>query len=553
MIDIFISIVNMSITASIVALMVMLLRIPLKKAPRIFSYALWGVVMFRLIFPISFTSIFSLMPTPTNILPQDFVSTLNPVTQIADTSVNMVTDSTMPIVTHIVETSPSISVTYVASFVWIFGFIILLIFALVGYVSLKRRVRFATLICDNIYETDYIKTPFVLGFILPKIYFPTTIDPSRHDYILKHEQIHIKRRDYLIKPFAYIVFALHWFNPLMWIAYFLMSKDMEMSCDEAVLKKTDKDIRKEYSTSLLSLSVKRVSLLSPTAFSIGEGNVMERITNVLRFKKSANWVVVLSVVVVSLFLIGFSSDRILAIDAPSGSHGNVYMNSLRFDIDNWSIDDNGARVASHEQAHEIGLQILNTYFSAYRHDWGRFGSDSFSLISHPAFYDENGNTHVQPWAGRVFANELTIIEDDVWGNSYFYAPIFLFDIDTETGQLTSTVYVTPPEYISTDIVPFTFSFEEAVEIYGNALQEVSSHKNSEYVDMLLDFSLEFVGRAGYHDSEVVDIDLINSWSNFYENHVGTVVTVSFTSGKEAHIYFRVFETQFTIEGLRLDF
>jgi len=275
----FITILNMSITASVVALAVMLARVPLKRAPKIFSYVLWSVVLFRLVFPFSIESVFSLMP--------------------ASQSTNAT-----------VSAPNSVGVFFeVAGYIWLIGFIALLAYALIGYISLKRRVYFATLVRDNIFESDRINTPFVLGFISPKIYFPVTIDPSQHDYILKHEQIHIKRRDYLVKPFAYVVFAMHWFNPLMWISYFLMSKDMEMSCDEAVLREANEDIRNDYMTSLLSLSTKRVSLLNPIAFAFGESNVKERVVNVLFFKKPAKWIVAVSVLAVAFFLVGFASDR----------------------------------------------------------------------------------------------------------------------------------------------------------------------------------------------------------------------------------------------------
>jgi len=322
MTGLFIAIVNMSITASVVALAVMLARIPLGKAPKIFSYTLWGVVLFRLVFPFSIESVFSLMPT--NAIPQDIILSHNPSTgiQLFDAPLNTTVSGTLQAVIPGNGTNPIHMTLVVAGYVWLVGFIALLLFAVIGYVSLKRRVYYATLVRDNIYETDKIKTPFVLGFIRPKIYFPATIDLSRHDYILKHEQVHIKRCDYLIKPLAYIAFALHWFNPIMWISYFLMSKDMEMSCDEAVLSKINDDIRSDYSTSLLSLSTVKVGFLSPIAFAFGKSNVKERVVNVLSFKKSGKWVVVVSTVAVMAFFAGFASNRttLAAIEVPGEQH-----------------------------------------------------------------------------------------------------------------------------------------------------------------------------------------------------------------------------------------
>jgi len=321
---VFIAILNMSITASVVALAVMLVRIPLRKAPKIFSYALWGVVLFRLVFPFSIESVFGLIPTVTaNAIPvvlPELPMVEQPVEMpvFAGGAISSISSAGAGSGVNLVHTFFEI-----AGYVWLAGFVALLIYAAIGYAKLKRRVFFATLVRDNIFESDRITTPFVLGFIRPKIYFPTAV--SQHDYILKHEQTHIKRRDYLIKPFAYIVLALHWFNPIIWLSYCLMSRDMEMSCDEAVLREASEDIRGEYSTSLLNLCVNRASLLNPIAFSFGESNVKERVVNVLSFKKSTRWVMVVCVIAVAVFMVGFASNRVVTIvDIPNeyGTYAN---------------------------------------------------------------------------------------------------------------------------------------------------------------------------------------------------------------------------------------
>ena len=345
---IFLTILNMSITASIVALTVMLVRIPLKKAPRIFSYALWGVVLFRLVCPMSVESRLSFMPAPTFVIPQDIVYSQTPAIQagmkIVDAPINEAINNALPPVgSEINGANSNISISSessapvgqennttlapkdaehaspmsgmnpihaffnIAAYVWLFGFAALLIYAVIGYIRLKRRVYFATLVRDSIYETDKIETPFVLGFIRPKIYVPTGIDPKQQCHILTHEYTHIKRRDYLIKPFAFIVFALHWFNPIMWAAYMLMSNDMEMSCDEAVLSKTSEDIRGVYSESLLNLSVGKFGLLTTLAF--GKSNVKSRVRNVLKFKKPSRGIVIAVAVLVAVLSAGFAVDR----------------------------------------------------------------------------------------------------------------------------------------------------------------------------------------------------------------------------------------------------
>ncbi|MDR2713501.1 MAG: M56 family metallopeptidase [Clostridiales bacterium] len=329
----FITVLNMSITASIVALAVMLIRLPLKKAPKIFSYLLWGVVLFRLACPFSIESAFSLMPMPTNMISQDIVYWQNPaapagirfIDRYAFATVNNASLPAIPESSAATNAgnelpiSPKNSLTPIYTFfkiggyVWLIGFLALLSYAAIGYIRLKRRVYYATLVRDNIFETDIIEMPFVLGFIHPKIYVPLGIDPLEHDYILQHEQTHIRRYDYLIKPFAFIIFALHWFNPLMWLAYFLMAKDIEMSCDEAVLRKADQDIRSVYSSSLLNLSVKRGALLAPLAF--GESPLKDRVKNVLNFKKPSWLSIVVMIVFVTIFSLGFTVNK--ANSAPS--------------------------------------------------------------------------------------------------------------------------------------------------------------------------------------------------------------------------------------------
>jgi len=304
MISLFVTILNMSITASIVALAVILVRILLKKVPKVFSYALWSVVLFRLLFPFSIESVLRLMLTFTNTRAENVEMTFLQGEPFLDIPLLVATQHA------ILEVENGINFSYtffqVASFLWLTGFVSMSLYGIIGYVRLKRRVYFATRVRDNIFETDNIKTPFVLGFFRPKIYFPTSVDPLQHDHILKHEQAHIKRCDHLIKPFAYVALALHWFNPLIWLSYILMSKDMEMSCDEAVLRNVKDDMRKDYAISLLQLSTCKNSLLSPIAF--GESNVKERVMNVLKFKKSKKWIITVSIIAVCAFVISFASN-----------------------------------------------------------------------------------------------------------------------------------------------------------------------------------------------------------------------------------------------------
>ncbi len=294
------TVLNMSITASYVAIAIIIARLFLYKAPKIFSYALWVVLLFRLLCPFTFESTVSLIPVNSQPIPQDIIYVENPIIEtginIIDNRINTSIHNSLPPVNQAVSVNPMGGIMEIGSTVWIIGVLFLLIYGIITFFKLKNKLLISTLVHDNIYETDRISTPFVLGFIKPKIYIPTDLAKSEINYIIKHEQTHIKRYDYIIKLIAFITLTIHWFNPLIWLSYFLMSKDMEMSCDESVMKIFNEDIRSSYSTSLLSLSAKQSGLLVPLAF--GESNVKSRIKNVLNYKKPTLWVIIVLIIII---------------------------------------------------------------------------------------------------------------------------------------------------------------------------------------------------------------------------------------------------------------
>lgn len=295
----FITVLNMSLTASYVALVVIFIRMILGKFPKIFSYVLWAAVWFRLLCPVSFKSPLSLVPIKSPI-PYDIATVINPTVGFGIESIDSVINQ--PIKSSVSLANPAAGLNHmgiimeIATAVWLLGIAVILCYSILSYFRLKARHSTATIYKDNIYETDRIKTPFVLGFIRPKIFIPTGLAQNELDYIIKHEQVHIKRKDHIIKPLAFLAVVLHWFNPLIWFCYFLMSKDMEMSCDESVIRQSKEDIRASYSNSLLSLSVKQSGFLMPLTF--GESNVKSRIKNVLNYKKPVFWIVLTAVVLV---------------------------------------------------------------------------------------------------------------------------------------------------------------------------------------------------------------------------------------------------------------
>ena len=186
-----------------------------------------------------------------------------------------------------------------------------ILYSVISYIKIKRKLLTATLVKGNIYESDRIGTAFVCGFIHPKIYVPVGVGDTDLSYILEHERTHIKRKDYLIKPLAFFTLILHWFNPLMWLSFALMSRDMEMSCDESVLQKMSHDAKSGYSSSLLTLSVKRNGLFAANPLAFGESHVKARIKNILNYKNPTFWVIAVASVIAIVVGIGLFTNPIV--------------------------------------------------------------------------------------------------------------------------------------------------------------------------------------------------------------------------------------------------
>lgn len=303
----FLGILNMSITASYVILIVIAARLFLKKAPKVFSYALWSVVLFRLICPLSFESMFSLIPVNARSVPQNILYTQTPEVHSGIPIIDQAVNHSLPGPMVGASANPIQIWIALGEAIWFLGIAILLIYAISSAVKLHFKLRASRRIFDNVYEIASIRTPFVFGFIRPKVYLPVGLSEKEKAYILKHEQTHIKRFDHIIKPFAYLVLCIHWFNPLVWVAFFLMSEDMELSCDESVIRQMGSEIKKDYLTSLLSLSTgKRMIGGSPLAFV--ESNTKGRIMNLLNYKKPAFWAVIVGMIVVVAMIVGLMSN-----------------------------------------------------------------------------------------------------------------------------------------------------------------------------------------------------------------------------------------------------
>ncbi|MCQ1530701.1 M56 family metallopeptidase [Lutispora saccharofermentans] len=315
-------ILNMSLTAGIVIVLVLLARLMLRRVPKIFSYALWAVVLFRLVCPVSFSSEFSLIglfntPAPAagngayssiSYIPTDIVHTESPQVDLPLPGVSKVINDSLPQGREQTVADPLEFLMSAATMLWLLGIAAMLIYSVVSLIRLRRKLVGAVCMRDNICLADHISTPFVIGVLRPKIYLPSTLSEQEQSYIILHEQTHIRRLDHIVKMIAFLALAVHWFNPLVWVAFVCCVKDMEMSCDERVLKQMGGEIKGAYSTSLLSLATGR-RLINGSPLAFGEGNIKGRIKNVMNFKKPDAWVTAVSIVLVAALSVGFAANK----------------------------------------------------------------------------------------------------------------------------------------------------------------------------------------------------------------------------------------------------
>ena len=312
--DVFLKLVNLSISASWLILTALVLRFVLKKAPKWVMPLLWGVVALRLVCPFSIESALSLIPSAETIPSEIMTETREPVLY-EQATLDIVTNPTLPSAAEVpvgVSRQQAQVDFNIYSVLWLAGMAALLVHALVSAGKLKRKLATAILLRDNIYESEFVDSPFVFGVVKPNIYLPMHMDEGTAAHVIAHEHAHLARRDHWWKVLGYLVLALHWFNPLVWVAYILFCRDIELACDEKVVKGLDGAARADYSQALLSCAAPRRAVAAcPLAF--GEGNIKTRVKSALHYEKPAFWVAaaaVLAVVIVAVcFLTNPRSER----------------------------------------------------------------------------------------------------------------------------------------------------------------------------------------------------------------------------------------------------
>ena len=314
---IFLKLLNLSISASWLVLVVLALRLVLKRAPKWVNVLLWGMVALRLMLPFSIESALSLIPSAETLSPE--VVRFDPAPTITS-GVTIIDNAVNPSLSESFAAAPLASVnplyvwTYLAGWVWLIGLAAMLLYALVSYLRLRRRVSASIPLRENIYVCDEVPSPFILGIVHPRIYLPSALDEAQRGSVLSHERAHLARRDHWWKPLGFALLAVYWFNPLLWLAYTLLCRDIELACDERVLRGMDAGQIKDYSSALLACSVpRRMIAACPLAF--GEVGVGARVKNALRYKKPAFWVVAASVAVCVVVAVCFLTNPRTDTDA----------------------------------------------------------------------------------------------------------------------------------------------------------------------------------------------------------------------------------------------
>ncbi len=374
MAEVFVKLLNMSITAGWLVLAVLILRKLFKKAPKTIICVLWAIVVVRLLCPVSFESVYSLIPT-TEAVPESAAYINEPVMR------SQLIVSNSEYTRNTVE-SPSFEINgdgargieamEVVLIVWVIGTVAMLTYSFISYIRLKLKVREAVVLRENIWLCDHIDTPFIMGIIRPRIYIPSAMDEKQMEYVIAHEKVHLKRRDNVWKPFATVLLSVYWFNPLMWVAYVMFCRDIEFACDERVIGKMDEEDVRKYMKTLVSCSIPHHKLMAyPVAF--GEIGVKSRIKTIVSYKKPKLVLSILAVVVCVVMSMFFLVDPMES----KANEVNELLRGYEDREDDWEpidpsilTEEQKAYLAEYELIDEEELK----YFSYEEINWNLLGT-----------------------------------------------------------------------------------------------------------------------------------------------------------------------------------
>ena len=358
----FLKLVNMSISAGWLVLAVLALRFILKKAPKWVNVLLWGIVALRLICPFSIESALSLIPSQETISPEimmDWTPEISTGIEPLDQVVN-------PVISTSFAPEPSASANPlqilipVAANIWLLGVLVMLIYTAVSYISLQRKLRTAVILRNSIFQCETVQSPFVLGVFRPRIYLPYAIEGQNLYHVVAHEQAHIRRKDHWWKPLGFLLLTVYWFNPLMWVAYVLLCRDIELACDEKVIAELGNDQRADYTQALVACSVNR-RMISACPLAFGEVGVKERVKSIMNYRKPAFWIVILAIVACVAVAVCFMTDPVQNTDDLSFLN---YKHAISFSVQQDVIP--AVRYSSEKDQGVIGIcMVEGTPFSEY--------------------------------------------------------------------------------------------------------------------------------------------------------------------------------------------
>jgi len=393
--ELFLKIINMSISASWLVLVVLAFRCLFKKAPKWVNVLLWGIVAVRLICPFSIESALSLIPSAETISPEIMMSPA-PTIHTGVPAINSVVN---PIITEtfapepIASANPLQILIPIFAIIWIIGMCILALYTLISYWRLQRKISEAVILRENIFQSENVGSPFVLGIISPRIYLPYNMDEQDLEHVVAHERAHIRRKDHWWKPFGFLLLTVHWFNPLMWLAYVLLCRDIELACDEKVIQELGNEQRADYSQALVACSVNR-RMIAACPLAFGEVGVKERVKSVLNYKKPAFWVIVVSVIACVVVAVCFLTNPAAEREFPINGK-NVA------DLDTNLVLE---KIAEAERLESVSQLCVN--------------ADNFDLMFTPDFnWANDGAIRFFYWKNeKIYSSQLRMFHDD---NKYF--------------------------------------------------------------------------------------------------------------------------------------
>ena len=450
--ELFLKIVNMSISASWLVLVVLILRFVLKKAPKWVNILLWGIVAIRLICPFSFESALSLIPSaetfPEKVISGPSFDVQTGITPVDNRINDYLGDRYFEGVT--VPANNGNNIMTILTIVWTIGILLLVAYTVISYWRLRRKVDTAVRYKDNIFQSENVKSPFVLGIIKPRIYLPFNMNGQDLEHVVAHEQAHIHRKDHWWKPFGFLLLTIHWFNPLVWLAYVLLCRDIELACDEKVIKELGNEQRADYTQALVACSVNR-RMIAACPLAFGEVGVKDRVKSVMNYKKPAFWGVVLAVIVCVFVAVCFLTNPVTKNNGTDGTvtewfdyleppdemvwDGRLEINLPEFpDVTfRWTYGEMMAVTGNEITSLYTGMPIWNAYFCDLTGDGL---PELCSTIS---------------WGSGMIDNRVTIY-DYANGASYELSDRGYFDFTLRFNEADGYLYVDKKKYNTDELV-----------------------------------------------------------------------------------------------------